>query len=252
MEIDIQEDQTDTETCDSDHGGRQGPIITIDGPAGSGKSTVAGMLAARLGFVLLETGGLYRVMALHLSRNGVSPDSGPIPSHVLASLELVVVPEVGSMRIFLGDDDVTTAIRGEEIGRDASRFSVRPEVRKALLGLQRSVAAEGNMVAEGRDMGTIVFPEAQVKFFLTADLEERADRRFRELAGRGEHVDLSAVFSDMRARDERDRSRAEAPLVPAPDSVGIDTVGMSPPEVVDLMLAHIQEALPGLIQPDQD
>ena len=205
----IQEEQNHTDIRNSDGKEQQGPIITIDGPAGSGKSTVAGMLADCLGFVLLETGGLYRVMALHLSRNGLNPDSGPIPADVLASLEITVVPQVGSMSIFLGDEDVTVAIRDEKIGRDASRFSVKPEVRKALLGLQRSVAKHGNMVAEGRDMGTVVYPEAQVKFFLTANLEERAGRRFRELVDRGEQVELSTVISEMRVRDERDRSRSE-------------------------------------------
>ena len=250
--MDIQEEQNHNDISKNFGQEQPGPIITIDGPAGSGKSTVAGMLAARLGFFLLETGGLYRVMALHLKRNGLNPDSGSIPEEVLASLDLAVVPEVGSMSVFLGGEDVTIAIRDEKIGRDASRFSVRPEVRRALLGLQRSIAKQGNIVAEGRDMGTIVFPEAQVKFFLTADLKERAHRRFRELVDRGEQIEFSVVLSEMRTRDERDRSRFEAPLMPASDSVIIDTAELSPLEVVSVMLTHIDEMLPALVRRDQD
>ncbi len=221
-------------------------MIAIDGPAAAGKSTISRLLAQRLGFFLLDTGALYRVMALHLLRNRVSPDDGSIPEGVLGSMDLRVEPEVGSMRLFLSGEDVSEVIRGDRIGSVASRFSARPEVRRALLGLQRRVAAMGNVVAEGRDMATVVFPDAAVKFFVCADLSERAGRRYRELVQRSEHTTLAEVLEDMRRRDQRDESRKESPMVKAPDAIAVDTTGLDPEKVVEQLLSHVADKIPEL------
>jgi len=218
-------------------------VIAIDGPAGAGKSTIARMLAKNLGFFLLDTGALYRVVALHLSRLGIDPDAEAVPDQALASLHVRIEPELADMRVFLDHEDVSSLIREEQIGNLASRFSVRPEVRRALLELQRSVGASANLVAEGRDMGTVVFPHAQVKFFLTADPEQRAQRRYQELLERGQVVAWQEVRDEMRARDQRDESRKEAPLFPAADAVVVDTTGVSPDLVLQSMLDHIKSVV---------
>jgi len=198
-------------------------VIAIDGPAGAGKSTMARLLAQHLGFFVLDSGALYRVMALHLLRRGVSPDCDIVSEADLQALDLVIQPEVGLMRLFLGSEDVTGLIREERIGICASRFSAKPEVRRALLDLQRQAALKWDLVAEGRDMGSVVFPHAQAKFFLTADLTIRSKRRHLELVARGENTELNTVVSTMRSRDLRDESRQESPLVMAPDAIRIDT-----------------------------
>jgi CMP/dCMP kinase len=217
--------------------------VTIDGPAAAGKSTVARLLSGRLGFLLLDSGALYRGVALHLTRNNVSPGSGTVPEGVLEALNLRLEPDIGVMRLFLGPEDVTAVIREERVGEAASRFSAQKEVRQALLGLQRRIGAEWNLVAEGRDMGTVVFPDAAVKFFLTAEPAERAKRRHLELAERGEDSELETVQSEMCRRDHRDQSRNTAPLEVAEDAVVIDTTGLSPEEVVDRMVLLVRNRL---------
>jgi CMP/dCMP kinase len=218
-------------------------IVTIDGPAAAGKSTVAKLLAKRLGFLLLDSGALYRGLALHLMRHHVSPDDPHIPPEILDSLDLRMEPGVATMALFLCTEDVTTLIRDEQVGLAASRFSVRSEVRQALLVLQRSAGSRWNLVAEGRDMGTVVFPDASAKFFLSADLAERSARRFRELAARGEEPDLGRVRREMEDRDLRDQSRELSPLVPAPDAIRLDATDLSPEAVVDQIMRFVSERL---------
>jgi cytidylate kinase len=221
-------------------------VIAIDGPAAAGKSTAARMLADRLGFVLLDTGALYRVMALHLLRNGVSVDGATIPGDLVESLDVRIEWRNGLMTLFLGDEDVTGVIRSEHIGEAASKFSGLTVVRRALLGLQRSLGERQNVVAEGRDMGTVVFPSAAAKFFVSAHIDERARRRHTELLERGEQVELSVVKREMLERDSRDETRHEAPLVPADDAVHIDTTGLGPEGVIDVLLSYVEDMIPEL------
>jgi cytidylate kinase len=222
---------------------QSGFVVAIDGPAGAGKTTIARRLAERLGFFMLDSGALYRALALALLRRNVSPECSAISDRALSSIKITIQPVSGGMKLFLDGEDISAEIRSEEIGVAASKFSAKIEVRNALLGLQRSVASERNIVAEGRDMGAIVFPFAQVKFFLTADPEERAKRRYSELVGKGENIYYSQVLSEMRARDNRDETRSIAPMVPASDAVILDTTRLTPDEVISSMLERIDEKL---------
>lgn len=217
----------------------EGPVIAIDGPAGAGKSTAARTLAERMGYALLDTGAIYRAVAVHLERLRIGPDEEVIPASALRSVALRLETSERPPRVILGSDDITELIRDERVAGLASRFSAKPEVREALLGFQRDLARRGRMVVEGRDMGTVVFPDAQVKFFITADLKERARRRYLELIAAGLEVESGQVLDEMRARDARDFSRKTSPLTKAPDSIEIDTGGMSPEEVVENMLKVI-------------
>jgi len=205
---------------------------------------MARLLAGRLGFYLLDTGALYRAVALHLIRLGLTADDDPIPESALGSVGLKVEPEVASMKLFLGEEEVSHIIRSERIGAAASKFSAKPEVRRALLAIQRCAASRGRVVAEGRDMGTVVFPDAEVKFFLVADLTERSRRRHLEVSAGSEKVEFSKVRSEMQARDRRDESRDQAPLVQARDALVIDTTSLDPTQVLQRMEDHIAGLLP--------
>ena len=217
---------------------RRQPVVAIDGPAGAGKSTVARAVAEALGYVYVDTGALYRGLALAARERGVDWDDGPALAALAAELDLSFGPD-GRLRVDGVDRD--DDIRSPEIGQGASQVSAHPEVRAALLGLQRALGAEGGVVLEGRDIGTVVFPDAEVKIFLTAAPEERARRRLRDLAARGVKADYDEVLAAIRARDARDERRAIAPLRPAADAVLLDSTGLSLEAVVDRIVRRVRE-----------
>lgn len=214
-------------------------VVTIDGPAGAGKSTVSKRLARKLGYRLLDTGAIYRSVALAAKRAGVAWDDGPGCAAVAAALDIDFAFEEELNHVRLGGEDVTSAIRTPEISQGASKVSALPEVRAALLDLQRRLGAQGGVVVEGRDVGTVVFPNADAKFFLTAAPEVRARRRFDELRAAGQPVDESATLAEMIERDRRDETRAAAPLRQAPDALLVDSSALSLDEVIDRMAAEV-------------
>jgi len=222
------------------------PIVAIDGPAGAGKSTVARQLARRLGFTIIDTGAIYRSVALAAQRAGVSwGDDAGLARLLDAGLGLTFRGE----RVLLRGEDVTEAIRTPEISRGASVVSARPVVRQKLLQLQRDLgrAAPRGAVLEGRDIGTVVFPDADVKFFLTASDEARAQRRHAELAEKGLSVPLPEVLADQRRRDKDDTERAIAPLRAAADAVVVDTTGFDLEQVVERCFREASQRLKHLI-----
>ena len=215
-------------------------VVAIDGPAGAGKSTVARALATRLGYTFLDTGALYRTVALVAQGKQIPWDDGPRLGVLAKALEIVFVRDADRTRILADSRDVTDAIRRAEISEGASRVSALPEVRAGLLDMQRRVATQGSVVAEGRDIGTVVFPSAQAKFFLIANLETRAHRRTLELQAAGRPAVLAEVLAEMRARDARDSGRAVAPLRRADDAVEIDSSLATPDEIVERMAAIVR------------
>ena len=209
------------------------PVIAIDGPAASGKGTVAQRVAAALGFHYLDSGALYRLVALAAARRGVSFDDEP----AVAALAERLDAEFRDGEIWLGGERVDDAIRTEAVSAAASRVAALPAVRAALLERQRAFRAPPGLVAEGRDMGTVVFPAARLKIFLTASAEARAERRYKQLMEKGLGANMQALLRDIRERDARDSERSAAPLKPAEDAIEIDTTGLSIQQVVDRVLA---------------
>jgi len=210
-------------------------IVAIDGPAGAGKSTAARLLAARLGYALLDTGAIYRSMALRARERGVAWDDGPGIAALADGIDIAFRLEGTVNRVTLNGQDVTTAIRTPEMSDGASRVSALPEVRAALLGLQRRIGAAGGVVVEGRDIGTVVFPDAEAKFFLVANADERARRRVAELTAAGKPVDAEQTKAEILARDARDSTRATAPLRKADDAIEVDSSTLDPDAVVARM-----------------
>lgn len=211
-------------------------IVAIDGPAGAGKSTIARRVAERLGFVYINSGAMYRAVALWALRLGVQLDD----MHRLEQLAQAAKIELAGGRVLLNGEDVTEAIREPRVSAAASQTATVPGVRRALLPLQRSIAEQNSVVMDGRDIGSVVFPQAQVKIFLDADPNERARRRALELQGEGQTGDLQSVAGEMTQRDARDRRRSEAPLMQAPDAELVDTTGCSIEEVEEAVLALIR------------
>jgi cytidylate kinase len=219
----------------------QGPVV-IDGPAGSGKSTVAKALARRLGYVYLDTGAMYRALAWAASRRGLEATDGESLAAALRSGAIAVTPGgAGAMKVTIDGHDPGEELRGEAVGRLASRISACPEVRREMVVLQREAGTGGRVVAEGRDMGTVVFPDAPFKFYLDADPGERAKRRWKDEVRAGKEVALEAVATDLEARDRRDTTRPVAPLKPAADAVRIDSTGMTIDEVVEAIWQRVTE-----------
>lgn len=209
------------------------PVVAIDGPAGSGKSTIARMIAARLHFVHINTGALYRGVALLAIEHGVDLNNETEVLRASKSATFEFRASTDGNVLHIDDRDVGQEIRSEEVGLAASKVSAYPGVRKLLLGLQRDLGKQGGVVLEGRDIGTVVFPEAEVKIFLTASIEARAQRRFQELEAKGQQVDIEKIKKEMAQRDHQDTTRAVAPLKQAPDAHLVDTSNMSIESVLD-------------------
>jgi cytidylate kinase len=219
------------------------PVVTIDGPAGAGKSTISRQLAARLSFIYLDTGALYRAVAYSLTHKGYSGNEEEITCFC-RHMNIELNNMEGQLHVFVDADDVTGKIRTEEIGMLASKISAGPAVREVLMSVQRSIAAGGGAIAEGRDMGTVVFPDAEIKFFLDASVKERVGRRYLELIGRGELASLQNVECDLLLRDRQDRERAIAPLSVPHDAVIIDSTDKTIPQVIDIMMGIIENIWP--------
>lgn len=220
-------------------------IITIDGPAGSGKSTVSRLAAKQLGFLYLDTGAMYRAVALQIKRKKTDLSDKKGLRELCRDLDLHFVGDGQESRVYIGAEDVSALLRSPEMDMLSSTISAIREVREAMTELQRNIGVKGGIVAEGRDMGTVVFPDADHKFFVTAEPAVRAERRYRERVNKGEAVSRAEVQRELLERDEQDTKRAIAPLTPAAEAVVIDTTDLSPDQVVQTILAKVGEGCEG-------
>ena len=221
------------------------PVITIDGPSGSGKGTLCQLLAVKLGWHLLDSGALYRIVGLAAERQGIDFDNAPALAELAANLPVEFkASEAGEpAEVILDGEDISVQVRAETTGALASKVAVHQPVRDALTSLQRSFAKAPGLVADGRDMGTVIFTDAPVKIYLTASAEARANRRYKQLLGKGESVNLAALLEDIQLRDERDMNRAVAPLKPAGDAVVVDSTEMAIEDVLKQVLTMMREKL---------
>ena len=215
------------------------PVITLDGPGGAGKGTICLLLADKLGWNMLDSGSLYRLTALESLRKNAPEDAQLI--EIAKNMDIVYVPDGVRLKVMLSGEDVTDAIRAEEVGSKASEIAAIPAVRQALLERQRAFATLPGLLADGRDMGTVVFPHAQLKIFLTARPEERAKRRYKQLKEKGIDANLPELVAELKARDRRDSERSAAPLKAADDAVLLDTTEMSIDEVVNQVMQMASE-----------
>ena len=220
---------------------RDVPVITIDGPSGSGKGTVAALLAAKLGWNFLDSGALYRLLAFAARNHGVDLTNEEALKLLAAHLDVQfgAAKDGHGMQIILEGEEVTSAIRNEQVGAGASQVAALPAVRDALLQRQKAFREPPGLVADGRDMGTVVFPDAPLKIFLTASAEERARRRHLQLKAKGDDVNLASLLDEIRARDERDTQREVAPLKPADDAVQLDSTDLSIEQVLGQILSEV-------------
>ena len=221
------------------------PVITVDGPSGSGKGTVCRLLADKLGWDVLDSGAIYRVLSLAALHHQIALDNeeGLVPLAANLDVQFLVDSQTNAGKVILEGEDVTTTIRNEEVGAAASKVAALPRVREALLRRQRAFRTENGLIADGRDMGTVVFQDAPLKIYLTASAQERARRRFVELNTRGLDVTLSGLLQDIQARDERDMNRTVAPLVPAEDAIKIDTSDLNAQQVFDKVITLLDIAI---------
>ncbi|VXC26666.1 cytidylate kinase [Pseudomonas sp. 9AZ] len=217
------------------------PVITIDGPSGSGKGTIAGLLAKQLGWNLLDSGALYRLLAFAAGNHGVDLTNEEAMKLLAAHLDVQFIAAGGGhgQRIILEGEEVTDLIRNEQVGAGASQVASLSAVREALLQRQQAFQEMPGLVADGRDMGTVVFPDAPLKIFLTASAEERARRRYLQLKAKGDDVNLASLLDEIQARDERDTQRAVAPLKPAVDAIQLDSTELSIEQVLERILSEV-------------
>jgi cytidylate kinase len=220
-----------------------GLIIAVDGPSGAGKSTITRLLSKRLGYLYIDTGAMYRAVALAVKRAEVSPDDDDALTAVCREVEISFVRSDGCCHVFLDGEDVSAAIRTPELSLLTSKISMKKVVRDILARRQRELGKDGGVILEGRDIGTVVFPYADLKFFLSASAEERGKRRYLELKAKGEDVQLERTIAEVAQRDQQDAQREHAPLRRADDAIDIDSTGLSIEEVVALMEGTIRERL---------
>lgn len=224
---------------------RARPVVAIDGPAGAGKSTVTRRVAQTLGYTMVDTGALYRTLALVCSERhiawGDTEEVARVARELAEGDALSLVQDQARVRVLLGGRDVSTAIRSQEMGQGASIVSAQPAVRSALLDMQRRLGRQGGVVLEGRDIGTVVFPDAEAKFFLTASAEVRAERRRAELQAAGQQTTLQEVLREVQERDRRDSERPVAPLVQAPDAELIDSSHLTIDEAVERIVTRVRQ-----------
>jgi len=223
------------------------PVICLDGPSGVGKGTICLAVAKRLGWHILDSGSLYRITALQVSRlfpdNEVNSINTKQLVEIASNLSICYRCENDELSVFLADENITQLIRGEEIGAKASQVAAIPEVRKALLDRQRAFLQPPGLIADGRDMGTVVFPDAVLKIYLTASPEERAKRRYKQLKDKGIGVNLAALVEELRLRDERDMNRQAAPLKPATDAIIIDTTTLDIEQVTNEVMYWVNQRI---------
>ena len=218
-----------------------GMIITVDGPSGAGKGTLCYALAEKLGYALLDSGAIYRVTALAALQRKTDLTNELALAELARHLDIQFIPQNGEVNILLAGMNVSHLIRTQEVADSASKVAVFPQVRSALLQLQQDFAKNDGLIADGRDMGTVVFPNAQVKLFLDASAEERAKRRYKQLQNKGINGNFEQILAEIKERDFRDRNREVAPLKPADDALLLDSTTLSIGEVIDQALAYIQE-----------
>lgn len=218
-------------------------IITVDGPSGAGKGTLCYALAEKLGFRLLDSGAIYRVTALAALKKEIALDDEAKLAELARHLNIQFIPQEGEVHIILDNENVSAQIRTQDVADAASKVAVFPQVRNALLQLQQDFASEEGLIADGRDMGTVVFPNARVKLFLDASVEERAKRRYKQLQNKGINGNFAQILAEIKERDFRDRNRAVAPLKPAEDALLLDSTELTIEDVIDQAIDYINQAI---------